>query len=85
MTTHYMDEADILSDSIALIDHGKIITRGTPEELKSSLGKEIIYLETSDNRIVSDLVRTVPGITEIQHCSEKLMIFSGNDGGTHPS
>lgn len=80
MTTHYMDEADILSDSIALIDHGKIITRGTPEELKTGLGKDIIYLETTDNQSVSPLIRNLPGITDIQQCEGKLMIFSGNDG-----
>lgn len=80
MTTHYMDEADILSDSIALIDNGEIITRGTPEELKTSLGKDIIYLETSDNLLAAEQIKTLPGITEIQQCSGKLMIFSENDG-----
>lgn len=33
-TTHYMDEADKVSDRIAIIDHGKIIKYGTPEQLK---------------------------------------------------
>lgn len=80
MTTHYMDEADILSDSIALIDHGEIIKRGTPDELKSGLGKDIIYLETSDNNAASTRIREMPGITGIQPCDGKLLIFSGNDG-----
>ena len=80
MTTHYMDEADILSDSIALIDHGTIIIRGTPDELKSGLGKDIIYLETSDNNAASTRIREMPGITGIQPCDGKLLIFSGNDG-----
>lgn len=80
MTTHYMDEADILSDSIALIDHGEIIKRGTPDELKSGLGKDIIYLETSDNTAASTRIREMPGITGIQPCDGKLLIFSGNDG-----
>jgi len=80
MTTHYMDEADILSDSIALIDHGKIITSGTPDQLKSGLGKDIIYLETSDNTAAAELIRMNAEITEIQPCDGKLMIFSGNDG-----
>ena len=80
MTTHYMDEADILSDSIALIDHGMIITRGTPDELKSNLGKDIIYLETSDNTLASTLIRDISGITGIQPCDGKLLIFSGTDG-----
>jgi len=45
LTTHYMDEADKLCDRIAIIDHGKIIAEGTPEELKSSLGGDVIYLK----------------------------------------
>ena len=36
-TTHYMEEAERLCDSLAIIDHGKIIARGTVAELKSQL------------------------------------------------
>ncbi|MFX1358359.1 MAG: ABC transporter ATP-binding protein [Promethearchaeota archaeon] len=39
LTTHYMDEADILSDRLAIIDHGKIIAEGSPEHLKETIGK----------------------------------------------
>ena len=42
LTTHYMDEAERLCDRIAIIDHGKIITQGTPAELISGLGGEHI-------------------------------------------
>ena len=44
MTTHYLEEADALCDRIAIIDHGKIMVIGTPEELKASLGGDIITL-----------------------------------------
>jgi len=37
-TTHYMDEASRVADEIAIIDHGKIIQQGTPEELKKITG-----------------------------------------------
>lgn len=47
LTTHYMDEADSLCDRIAIIDHGKIIALGKNEELKDSLGGDIITLEAS--------------------------------------
>ncbi len=49
LTTHYMDEADHLSDRINIIDHGAIIAGGSPAELKSALGQDMIYLETDDN------------------------------------
>ena len=42
LTTQYMDEADKLCDTIAIIDIGKIIVTGTPEELKSSVGGDTI-------------------------------------------
>lgn len=49
MTTHYMEEAEVC-DRIAIIDNGRIISIGTPEELKKTIGGDIIYIRTSDNR-----------------------------------
>lgn len=40
LTTHYMDEAERLSDRVAIMDHGKIIAEGAPKELIASLGSE---------------------------------------------
>lgn len=40
LTTHYMDEAERLCDTIAIIDHGKVIALGTPRQLIASLGAE---------------------------------------------
>ncbi|HZZ73785.1 MAG TPA: ABC transporter ATP-binding protein [Pirellulales bacterium] len=40
LTTHYMDEAEKLCDQIAIVDHGRVIARGTPRELIASLGGE---------------------------------------------
>jgi ABC-2 type transport system ATP-binding protein len=40
LTTHYMDEAERLCDRVAIVDHGKVIARGTPRELIASLGAE---------------------------------------------
>ncbi len=48
LTTHYMDEAEQLCDRLAIIDHGRIIAEGTPDELKSIVGDEIVYLKTTD-------------------------------------
>src|SRR4030066_2159678 len=48
MTTHYMEEAEVC-DRIAIIDKGKIIAMGSPDELKKAIGGEVIYIRTTDN------------------------------------
>lgn len=48
MTTHYMEEAEVC-DRIAIIDNGKIIAMGTPDELKKTVGGDVIYIRTTDN------------------------------------
>ena len=42
LTTQYLDEADSLADRIAVIDHGRVIARGTPRELKASTGSQLL-------------------------------------------
>jgi ABC-2 type transport system ATP-binding protein len=49
MTTHYMEEAEVCN-RISIIDNGKIITTGTPDELKETMGGDVIYVRTSDNK-----------------------------------
>ncbi len=39
LTTHFMEEADRLSNTVAIIDHGKLLVNDTPEKLKASIGK----------------------------------------------
>jgi ABC-2 type transport system ATP-binding protein len=44
-TTHYMDEAELLCDRVAIMDEGKIIALDTPQKLVNSLGTGLIYIE----------------------------------------
>ncbi len=48
MTTHYMDEAEFC-DRIAIIDMGRIVALGTPDELKARVGGDVITIATTDN------------------------------------
>ncbi|HZW85158.1 MAG TPA: ATP-binding cassette domain-containing protein [Nitrososphaerales archaeon] len=49
LTTHYLEEADSLCDRIAIIDHGHIIKIGTPDELKESIGGDIIVVGVAES------------------------------------
>ena len=48
LTTHYLDEADSLCDRILVIDHGEIVARGTPAELKRAVSGDLVALQLSD-------------------------------------
>jgi ABC-2 type transport system ATP-binding protein len=48
MTTHYLEEADLLSRRVAIVDHGRIIVSGSPAELKESLHGDILTIEFAD-------------------------------------
>jgi ABC-2 type transport system ATP-binding protein len=49
LTTQYLDEADQLAEMIAVLDHGRVIAAGSPDELKSSLGAEVVRLQFVDD------------------------------------
>jgi ABC-2 type transport system ATP-binding protein len=48
LTTHYLEEADALCDRIAIIDHGKIVALGTPDELKRQVAGDVVVVGTDD-------------------------------------
>ena len=57
LTTHIMDEADQLSDRIAIIDHGKLIRLDTPENLKKEIGEgDVVDMKLSDISLNHDLI-----------------------------
>ena len=66
LTTHYMDEAEILCDRVAIVDHGKAIALGSPRQLIESLGAEHVVEFALDNGPVANLtpefLETLPGV-----------------------
>ena len=45
LTTHYLDEADRLADRLAIVDHGRVVVEGTPEQLKSELHGDTVQID----------------------------------------
>jgi ABC-2 type transport system ATP-binding protein len=75
LTTHYMDEAEQLSDMVAIIDHGKILTEGTPAELVDQMGADVItiagqgdnqaFIEKVENLSCCEAISTGDGLIQI--------------------
>jgi ABC-2 type transport system ATP-binding protein len=60
--THYMDEADLYSDAIAIIDRGKIVTSGTAEELKGSIHRDIVHISAGEKGFGEGVVSKIQGL-----------------------
>ena len=72
LTTQYLEEADQLADAIAVLDHGRIVACGSAEELKATLGGEVLYLQFNDARTVRQAaaLMTAAQVDERLHAME---------------
>ncbi|MGA2663374.1 MAG: ATP-binding cassette domain-containing protein [Nitrososphaerales archaeon] len=65
MTTHYLEEADSLCDSVAIIDRGRIVATGSPSELKAGLGGGFLRIELAPGPSASERLSRVEGVVEV--------------------
>jgi ABC-2 type transport system ATP-binding protein len=78
LTTHYMDEADRLSDRIAIMDYGKIIALGTPAKLKETLAGDVIIVKASNLEALSLLITGRMGLEKTCRVDDTLEITVRN-------
>jgi ABC-2 type transport system ATP-binding protein len=67
LTTHYLEEADALAAQLAIVDRGRIVAEGTPEELKNALEGNSLNIELAEpaDGVVRDALARVDGLSEV--------------------
>ncbi len=76
LTTHYLDEADALCDRIGIIDHGEIVTEGTPAELKREISGEVVTVELDgDVAAAAEVLDTEPYVRKLEKLDGTLRLF----------
>jgi ABC-2 type transport system ATP-binding protein len=82
LTTHYLEEADQLASQVAIVDRGKVVAEGTPDELKRELRGDAIHieLETAANGAVDAALGGVAGVREVT-VDGQLVRARADDGG----
>lgn len=82
LTTHLMDEADRLSDRVAIIDHGKLLKLDTPENLKKEIGEgdviEITLPNKEKNQDVMKYLETLEDIISVIEVDGKINLRAFN-------
>jgi ABC-2 type transport system ATP-binding protein len=78
LTTQYLEEADQLADRVALLDHGRLVAEGTPEELKRRVPSGDITLQFTD---VDQLGRAAAALDESRRTDDALTLDVPSDGG----
>ena len=78
LTTHYMDEADRLSDRIAIMDYGKIVALDTPSKLKETLEGDVITVKTKEAEKLSSILAGKVNVLKTHIVDETLEITVRN-------
>jgi ABC-2 type transport system ATP-binding protein len=83
LSTQYLDEADSLADQIVLFDHGQVIARGTPAELKSSTGSQLleVTLAAPHAGAAAALAGLGTGVVNVSAGGLRLVVPARNEPG----
>ena len=78
LTTHYLEEADVLSDRLAIMDHGKIVAEGTPEALKREVAHDCITIGVARPKenvpVLADALSGRDFVLEVGQVDERLRL-----------
>jgi len=78
LTTHYLEEADTLAHRVIVINKGRVISEGTPSEIKRNAGGRTIRCHT---RLSQEFLETLPGVTSVAF-NERGVVVTASDAET---
>ena len=87
LTTHYLEEADRLADHVAIVDRGRMVAEGTPDQLKGDLRGDAVHLEVpagADLAAARGALAGLPGVQEVRVSGRSLSARSDDAAGMVP-
>jgi ABC-2 type transport system ATP-binding protein len=74
LTTHYLEEADRLAGRLAIVDRGRVVTSGTPDELKGELRGDVVHVELPGGSDAGEVRTALARVPQIHH-----VVIAGRD------
>jgi ABC-2 type transport system ATP-binding protein len=82
LTTHYMDEAEVLADKVGIIDNGRFIAEGTPGDFIKQMGADVFHVEGSGNQeAFLSQVKELPFVQDASSNNGVMQINAGEGSG----
>lgn len=82
LTTQYLEEADALADRVGIIDGGRVVAEGTPEELKRSVGRDLIVAEVDgDDAVALACLRELEGVDAVSSEAGRIVVSTFDGPG----
>ena len=76
LTTHYLEEAEVLCDRVAIMDHGRILEEGTVEELVSRRFKERAVRFDAIEGLGDDRLAKLPGVSSVKREDGEVLVYA---------
>jgi ABC-2 type transport system ATP-binding protein len=82
LTTHYLEEAEVLCDRVAIMDHGHVLDEGTVEELVSRRFKERAVRFEAIEGLPDERLAAMSGVSSVKHEDGEVLVYTADVAGT---
>ncbi|MEU0431825.1 ATP-binding cassette domain-containing protein [Streptomyces sp. NPDC006290] len=91
LTTHYLEEADRLAERIAIVDRGRVVVEGTPDELKGELRGDAVHVELTEavgeagRTLLEGTLGSLPGVHQVLLDGRRISVRADDGGAAVPA